>query len=126
TIDTKEAKNQFIRNKTTNQKIDQSQKIENKNGNIVGNVLGDHSNIEGKIRTNSTPPKIEKYHKFGQLNPLTWIQNRQIIYYLIPVTIGICLFIIYTKLFPSSFPKLIDKIQDIFPFPRVEIESDRN
>ena len=126
TIDTKETKNQFIRNKTTNQKIDQSQKIENKNGNIAGNVLGDHSNIEGKIRTNSTPPKIEKYHKFGWLNLLTWIQNRQIIYYLIPVTIGICLFIIYSKLFPSSFPKLIEKIQDIFPALQVDRESHKN
>jgi hypothetical protein len=126
TIDTKETKNQFIRNKTTNQKIDQSQKIENKNGNIAGNVLGDHSNIQGKINTNSPPPKIEKYHKFGWLNLLNWIQNRQIIYYLIPVTIGICLFIIYSKLFPSSFPKLIEKIQDIFSALQVDRESHKN
>ena len=54
------------------------------------------------------------------------MQNGQIIYSLISVTIGICLLIIYPKLFPSGFPKLIEKIQDIFPAPQVEIESDQH
>ena len=116
----------LIRNKTMNKKIDKSRKIQNQDGNITGNVLGDESNIEGKITTNPQPPKIEKSRKFGWLDFLTWMQNGQIIYYLISVTIGICLLIIYPKLFPSGFPKLIEKIQDIFPAPQVERESDIN
>ena len=121
-----DANHRFIRNQTMTKKIDQSRKIENKDGNITGNVLGDESNIEGKITTNSPPAKIEKSRKFGWIDFLTWMQNGQIIYYLISATIGIFLLIIYPKLFPSGFPKLIEKIQDIFPAPQIEIESDKN
>ena len=54
------------------------------------------------------------------------MQNGQIIYYLIYATIGICLLIIYPKLFPSGFPKLIEKIQEIFPVSQVETKSVQN
>ena len=37
-----------------------------------------------------------------------------------------CLLIIYPKLFPSGFRKLIEKIPEIFPTPQVEIKSDQN
>ena len=125
-IDAKDTNNQFIRNKTMSKNIDKSRKIQNKDGNITGNVLGDKSNIEGEVTTHSPPQKTETSHKFGWLDFLTWVQNGQIIYYLISAAIGICLLIIYPKLFPSGFPKLIEKIQEIFPASQVEIESDQN
>ncbi|NEP81306.1 MAG: hypothetical protein F6K39_25965 [Okeania sp. SIO3B3] len=37
---------------------DQSRNIENKNGNVVGNVLGDESNIRNKVKANSPQPKV--------------------------------------------------------------------
>jgi hypothetical protein len=109
-----------------NQQIDQSQKIQNQAGNITGNVLGDKSNIEGQITTNDPRPKRESSHKFGWLDFLTWMQNGQIIYYLISAIIGICLLIIHPKLFPSGSRKSIEKIPEISPTPQVEIESDQN
>ncbi len=39
--------------------------------------------------------------------------------------LGVILLIIYPKLFPSGFPKWVEKIQDMFPAPQVEIESDK-
>ena len=109
-----------------NKKIDKSRKIQNQDGNITGNVLGDESNIEGQITTNPQPPKNEKSGKFGWLDFLTWMQNGQIIYYLISAIIGICLLIIHPKLFPSGSRKSIEKIPEISPTPQVEIESDQN
>jgi small GTP-binding protein len=125
-IGAKETKNQFIGKKNMNNFFDKSRKIQNKDGNITGNVLGDKSNIEGELTTDSPLQKTETSHKFRWLDFLIWVQNGQIIYYLISATIGICLLIIYPKLFPSGFPKLIEKIQEIFPASQVEIESDQN
>ncbi|MEM1168484.1 MAG: COR domain-containing protein, partial [Cyanobacteria bacterium P01_H01_bin.35] len=105
---------------------DQSRNIQNQDGNVTGNALGDENTIESKVTTNPPEPEIEKLKKFGWKDFLTWMQNGQIIYYLISVVIGFCLLIIYPKLFPSGFPKLIEKIQDIFPAPQGEIESDKN
>ena len=116
----------LVDNKTMNQQIDQSQKIQNQAGNITGNVLGDKSNIEGQITTNAPTPKRESSHEFGWQDFLTSMQNRQIIYYFISAIIGICLLMIYPKLFPSGFRKLIEKIPEIFPTPQVEIEPDQN
>ena len=89
-------------------------------------MLGDKSNIEGQITTNYPTPKRKSSHEFGWQDFLNLMQNRQIIYYLISAIIGICLLIIYPKLFPSGFRKLIEKIPEIFPTPQVEIESDKN
>jgi small GTP-binding protein len=125
-IGAKETNNQFIGKKAMNNFFDKSRKIQNKDGNITGNVLGDKSNIEGEITTNPPPQKTKTSHEFGWLDFLTWVQNGQIIYYLISAAIGICLLIIYPKLFPSGFPKLIEKIQELFPASQVEIESDQN
>ncbi|NET45691.1 COR domain-containing protein [Okeania sp. SIO2B3] len=120
--------NNIVGNKTMTQKIvnDQSRKIENQGGNITGNVLGDESHIQGKVTANSPEPEIEKPKKFGFLDSLTWMQNGQIIYYLGSAILGVILLIIYPKLFPSGFPKLVEKIQDIFPVPQVEKELDKN
>ncbi|MBS9773466.1 MAG: leucine-rich repeat domain-containing protein, partial [Trichodesmium erythraeum GBRTRLIN201] len=125
-IDAKDTNSQIMGNKTMNKNIDKSRKIENKDGNITGNVLGDESNIEGNITTHSPAPKTEKPDKFGWLDFLTWAQNGQMIFYLASATIGIFVLIIYPKLFPSGFPKLIEKVQEIFPAPQEEIESEQN
>lgn len=53
--------------------IDKSWKIENKDGNIIGNVLGDESNIEGNIIIYFLVLKIEKFDKFGWLDFLIWV-----------------------------------------------------
>ncbi|NEP85831.1 MAG: hypothetical protein F6K18_02785 [Okeania sp. SIO2C2] len=53
------------------------------------------------------------------------MQNGQILYYLGSAILGVILLIIYPKLFPSGFPKLVEKIQDIFPVPQVEKEFDK-
>ncbi|GGA48419.1 hypothetical protein CYANOKiyG1_67500 [Okeania sp. KiyG1] len=105
---------------------DQSRTIENKDGNVVGNVFGDESKIQGKVTGNYPQPEIEKPKKFGFLDSLTWMQNGQIIYYLGSAILGVILLIIYPKLFPSGFPKLVEKIQDILPAPQVEKEFDKN
>ncbi|NES76544.1 MULTISPECIES: hypothetical protein [Okeania] len=95
----------------------------------MGNVLGDESKIAAKVTGNSPQskispqPKIEKPKKFGFLDFLTWMQNGQIIYYLGSTIIGILLLIIYPKLFPSGFPKLVEKVQYLFPAPQIENES---
>lgn len=60
-------------NKIMNKNIDKSWKIENKDGNIIGNVLGDESNIEGNIIIYFLVLKIEKFDKFGWLDFLIWV-----------------------------------------------------
>ncbi|NES76871.1 MULTISPECIES: hypothetical protein [Okeania] len=114
--------NNIVGNKTMTKKIvnDQSQNIENKDGNIVGNVFGDESKIQGKVTANSPEPEIEKPKKFGFLDSLTWMQNGQIIYYLlctIFAIIGIAILFIH--------PKSVEKFQEIFLTPQVEKEFDQ-
>ncbi|MDY7002640.1 MAG: COR domain-containing protein [Cyanobacteriota bacterium] len=160
--------NDFISGQTIAEKFvnDQSKKIENKNGNVLGNVLGDESNFRDKVTGNSPqpkvspqrkrkvtgnspqpkispqrkrkvtgnspqpkispPPKIDKPKKFGFLDFLTWMQNGQIIYYLGSAIIGILLLIIYPKLYPDGLPKWVKQIQNIFPAPQIENESERS
>ncbi|NEQ41322.1 MAG: GTPase [Okeania sp. SIO3I5] len=122
--------NNFIGNKTMTKKIvnDQSRKIKNQDGNVMGNVFGDESNIQGKVIANSAEPEIEKPKKFGFLDSLTWMQNGQIIFYslcTIFAVIGIAIGLIYPKLYPDGSPKWVEKILDIFPVPQVEKESDQ-
>ncbi|MGD1699431.1 COR domain-containing protein, partial [Dapis sp. BLCC M229] len=119
--------NNIIGNKTMNRKIvnDQSRKIQNQDGNVMGNVFGDESNIQGKVTANSPEAEIQKPKKFGLLDFLAWMQNGQIIYYFVTAIIGIILLIIYPKLYPSGFPNWVEKIQEIFPAPQVEKESDQ-
>ncbi len=119
--------NNIIGNKTMNQKIvnDQSRKIKNQDGNVMGNIFGDESNIQDKVTANSPKPEIEKPKKFGWLDFLAWMQNGQIIYYFVTAIIGIILLIIYPKLYPSGFPDWVEKIQEIFPTPQVEKESEQ-
>ncbi|MDY7009065.1 MAG: COR domain-containing protein, partial [Cyanobacteriota bacterium] len=105
---------------------DQSRKIENKNGNVTGNVLGDESHITAKVTGNSPQPEKQEPKKFGFLDFLSWMQNGQILYYLGSAILGVILLIIYPKLFPSGFPKLVEKIQDVFSVPQVEKELDKN
>ena len=104
---------------------DQSRKMEIQDGNVMGNVLGNESNITVKVTGNSPPPEKQEPKKFGFLDFLTWMQNGQILYYLGSAILGVILLIIYPKLFPSGFPKLVEKIQDIFPAPQVEKEFDK-
>ncbi|NEN93364.1 MAG: hypothetical protein F6K48_32600, partial [Okeania sp. SIO3H1] len=105
---------------------DQSRKIENQGGNVMGNLLGDQNNIAAKVTGKSPQPEKHKSKFFGFLDFLTWMQNGQILYYLGSAILGVILLIIYPKLFPSGFPKLVEKIQDIFPAPQVEKEFDNN
>ncbi|MGK7921307.1 MAG: hypothetical protein AB4080_14995 [Trichodesmium sp.] len=60
-----------------NQKIvnDQSRKIQNQDGNVMGNIFGDGSNIPGTVTANSPKAEIEKPKKFGFLDFLAWMQN---------------------------------------------------
>ena len=132
--------NQSIAEKFVN---DQSKKIENKNGNVVENVLGDEGNFRDKVIVNSPPPKvspqrkrkvkanstqakIEKPKEFEFLDFLTWMQNGQILFILISSIIGILLLIIYPKLYPDGLPGWTKPIQDIIPAPQTENESDRS
>ncbi|WP_255502457.1 COR domain-containing protein [Okeania sp. KiyG1] len=57
--------NDVIGNQTIAEKFvnDQSRKIENKNGNVVGNVLGDEGNIRNKVTGNSPQPKVSPQRK---------------------------------------------------------------
>ncbi|NEO58848.1 MAG: hypothetical protein F6K54_40965 [Okeania sp. SIO3B5] len=114
--------NDFIGSQTIAEKIvnDQSRKIENKDGNIVGNIFGDESNIRDKVTTNSPQPKIEEPKKFGFLDFVTWMQNGQILFILTSSIIGILLLIIYPQLYPDGLPEWVKQIQDIIPVPRIE------
>ncbi|NEP80618.1 MAG: GTPase [Okeania sp. SIO3B3] len=157
--------NDVIGSQTITEKFvnDQSRKIENKNGNVVGNVLGDESKIAAKVTANSHPPKVppqpkrkvagnspqpkvspqrkrkvtgnspqpkrEEPKKFGFSDFLTWGQNGQFIFNLgsaISAIIGIILLIIHPIFFPNGLPELVKPIQDIFPAPQIENESDRS
>ncbi|NEP05554.1 MAG: GTPase, partial [Okeania sp. SIO2G4] len=114
--------NQIIGSQTMNQKFvnDQSRKIENQDGNVVGNVFGDESKIQDKVTVNSPEAEIEKPNKFGFLDSLTWMQNGQIIYYLlctIFAIIGIAILFIH--------PKSVEKFQEIFLAPQLEKEFDQ-
>ncbi|NEP80259.1 MAG: GTPase, partial [Okeania sp. SIO3B3] len=53
--------NDFIGSKTIAEKVvnDQSRKIENKDGNVVGNIFGDESNIRDKVTVSSPQQKME-------------------------------------------------------------------
>lgn len=119
--------NNIIGNKTMTKKIlnDKSRTIKNQDGNVIGNVVGDESNIQGTVTANSPKAEIEEPKKFGFLDFLAWMQNGQIIYYFLTAIIGIILLIIYPKLYPSGFPDWVEKIQEIFPAPQVEKESDQ-
>ena len=123
--------NNLIGNKTMTQKIvnDQSRKIKNQDGNVMGNVFGDESNIQGKVTANSAEPEIEKPNKFGFLDSLTWMQNGYMIYTLLATIfaiIGISVGLLYPKLYPDGSPKWLDNIiNNIFSAPQVEKESDQ-
>ncbi|MGB3513284.1 MAG: COR domain-containing protein [Microcoleaceae cyanobacterium] len=106
---------------------DQSRKIENKDGNVMGNVLGDESNIRDKVTASSPQPKMEKPKKFGfVLNLFTWGQNGEYIFKFICAIIGVILLIIYPKLYPSGLPEWVKPIQEIIPAPQIKNESDRS
>ncbi|MGD1805408.1 COR domain-containing protein [Dapis sp. BLCC M126] len=122
--------NNIIGNKTMTKKIlnDKSRTIKNRDGNVMGNVVGDESKIQGTVTANSAEPEIEKPKKFGFLDSLTWMQNGQIIFYslcTIFAVIGIAIGLIYPKLYPNGSPNWVEKILDIFPAPQVEKESDQ-
>jgi len=102
--------------KTMNQKFvnDYIQKIKNKDGNVMDNVFDDESNIPGKVTVNSPGLEIEKTKKFGWLDGLTWMQNGQIIYFLLATIFaifGIALLFVY----PKSLEIFQQKYQEIFP-----------
>ncbi|MDY7005815.1 MAG: COR domain-containing protein, partial [Cyanobacteriota bacterium] len=116
--------NDFIGNQTIAAKVvnDQSRKIENKDGNVVGNIFGDESNIRDKVTVNSPQQKMEKPKKFGFLDFLSWMQNGQIIFILTSSMIGILLLIIYPQLYPDGLPEWVP-FQHIIPVPQMENQS---
>ncbi len=118
--------NDFIGGEIIAEKIvnDQSRKIKNKDGNVVGNVLGDKSNIRDKVTVNYPQQKIEKPKKNWFLDFLSWGQNGQFIFALISAILGITILIINSKFFPSGLPEWVKPIQDIIPGLQTENESD--
>ena len=87
------------------------------------NIFGDENNIRDKVTVSYPDKKIEETKKFGFLDFLTWMQNRQIIFILIYSIIGVVLLIIYPQLYPDGLPGWVP-FRDIILVPQIGNKSD--
>ena len=66
------------------------------------------------ININNSDNKTEKKAKFSFINFLSWAQNGQFLFTLSSSIIGIIVFFLYPKLFPSGLPNLVKLFQNSF------------
>ncbi|MBE9116899.1 hypothetical protein IQ249_13410 [Lusitaniella coriacea LEGE 07157] len=85
---------------------------------IVENLNVDVSIIEESSSFTNLKSKLTNF--------LTWMQNGQIIFSFFSALMGILLLIIYPKLFPSGFPKWVEKIQELLPSSPAKTESEKS
>ena len=76
------------------------------------------------VNNQQPEPQEEPQPKFTFVDWLAWIQNWQILFYLITGIIGIGLIIIYPKIYPSGLPGWVEKLQELLPTSEIPTESE--